>query len=98
MKSLFSWFLSVIMTMSVAMSATMTMFTTIMFVPTFMPAIIMPVVTVSFVAAVADDHLVPATPVTRISYPIGIIVTPWVRTIDHYFVATINIIITIPHR
>ena len=41
-----------------------------MFIPAIVPAVIaMPVVTVSFIVTVADDHLIPAASVTCVSRP-----------------------------
>src|SRR5258708_13679553 len=58
----------------------------------------MPVVAMSFIGAVATDLLVPAAPVTGISYSVIIIITPWFRAIYNYFIAMIHVVIAVSYR
>jgi hypothetical protein len=60
--------------------------------------ILVPVVTVSFVAAVANDHLVPAASVIGISYPVISIMTPWFRTVYNNLITMVKIIIAVGAR
>ena len=89
------------MTASMTMTVSMTLIIIAMpmaFIPAVMAAVIMPVITVSFVTAVADNYLVAATAISCLSYAVISIIAPWIRTIDHYFIAMINVIATPPIR
>ena len=64
--------------------------------PAAMTTIItMPVVAVSYIAAVADDHLVPAAPVICITGPESCMVHPWSALIYYYFIPMIYIIVAV---
>ena len=85
--------------MTVAMSATMPMtvaliiITTAVFSPSFMTAVIVPMVAVPFIVAVADDHLVMTTAVTYISCADIVVMHPRPWLIQHYFISMINVVI-----
>jgi hypothetical protein len=84
------------MTMSVAMTITLVIVPMAMsatFIPAFMAAIVVPVVTVPVLVAITDNHLVPAATVTGIPFSVIGIITPWVGTVNHYFVPVVNIVI-----
>ena len=79
---------------------TMAMSTTMIFMPAGTSAamatiIPMPMITVSFITAIADDHLVPATPVTCITVSESCMVHPWGTLIYNNFIPMIYIIVTI---
>ena len=61
-------------------------------------AIIMPVVAVTFVAAVADYYLVSAAPVGSIPGTVNVVAFPRITLIYHYFVAMVTVVVTVPYR
>jgi hypothetical protein len=64
--------------------------------PAFIRAL--PVIPVSFIAAVANKTLVGMTPVTSVAAAVEVIpqVRPWL--VDHYFVTVVQIIIAVAAR
>ena len=69
-----------------------------MFALTVMVAIIMPVVTVTFIAAFADYRLVMAAPVVGIPGAVNIVALPGVTVVHYNFVAVVTVVAPIPDR
>ena len=63
-----------------------------------MAGIPVPMITVSFVAAIADHSLVMTTTVARIPCTVKITAFPWITLIYHYFISMIYVIIAISFR
>jgi hypothetical protein len=84
--------MAVTMTISVAMPMVVTPIIAIV------PAIIMPVITISFITTVANYFLIMASPVVCVPCPDISIMHPWTLLIYYHFVSMIKVIIVVAIR
>ena len=57
-----------------------------------------PVIGISYITAVTDDHLIMTAAIAGIMIPVVCVAYPWVTLIYHNFISIVNIIVTIPYR
>ena len=57
-----------------------------------------PVIGISYIPAVTDNHLIMTAAIAGIMVPVVRIAHPWVTIIYYNLVAIVNIVVTIPYR